>query len=160
VSAFSELEAGDFLFIDSTHVVKAESDVVWLFLHVLPHLKPGVIVHVHDILWPFEYPEEWLRERRDWTEGYLVHAFLAGNAEWEILLFSSWLWQCHPELAAGKTNTDLCVAPALLDVAADDDQASGGPAAAGYGRPGVQRDAPTDQGGLRPGCGLHCAADL
>ncbi len=106
VSAFSELEAGDFLFIDSTHVVKAGSDVVWLFLHVLPHLKPGVIVHVHDIFWPFEYPEEWLRERRDWSEGYLVHAFLAGNAEWEILLFSSWLWQCHPELVPAHLTSE------------------------------------------------------
>jgi predicted O-methyltransferase YrrM len=98
VSAFKQLEAGDFLFIDSTHVLKAGSDVAWLFLHVLPHLKPGVIVHVHDLFWPFEYPEEWLREHRDWTEAYLVHAFLAGNADWEILLFSSWLWSCHQEL--------------------------------------------------------------
>jgi hypothetical protein len=98
VTAFQELESGDFLFIDSTHVVKAGSDVAWLFLHVLPHLKPGVIVHIHDLFWPFEYPQQWLRERRDWTEAYLVHAFLSGNAEWEILLFSSWLWQRHPEL--------------------------------------------------------------
>jgi predicted O-methyltransferase YrrM len=97
-SAFKQLESGDILFIDSTHVVKAGSDVAWLFLHVLPILKPGVIVHVHDLFWPFEYPQEWLRERRDWTEAYLVHAFLSGNSEWEILLFSSWLWQCHPEL--------------------------------------------------------------
>jgi predicted O-methyltransferase YrrM len=97
-AVFHELESGDFLFIDSTHVVKAGSDVAWLFLHVLPHLKPGVIVHVHDLFWPFEYPEQWLRERRDWTEAYLVHAFLSGNAEWEILLFASWLWQRHPEL--------------------------------------------------------------
>ena len=98
VAAFEQLEPGDFLFIDSTHVVKAGSDVAWLFLHVLPLLKPGVIVHVHDLFWPFEYPEEWLRERRDWTEAYLVHAFLSGNADWEILFFASWLWRCHPEL--------------------------------------------------------------
>jgi predicted O-methyltransferase YrrM len=98
VATFQQLEPGDFLFIDSTHVVKAGSDVAWLFLHVLPLLPPGVIVHVHDLFWPFEYPEEWLRERRDWTEAYLVHAFLSGNAQWEILFFSSWLWRCHPEL--------------------------------------------------------------
>jgi len=106
VSAFKQLEPGDFLFIDSTHVVKAGSDVAWLFLHVLPHLKPGVIVHVHDLFWPFEYPEEWLRERRDWTEAYLVHAFLAGNADWEILLFSSWLWSCHSDLIPGHLASD------------------------------------------------------
>jgi hypothetical protein len=86
------------LFIDSTHVVKAGSDVSWLILQVLPRLAPGVIVHIHDIFWPFEYPAAWLREHRDWTENYLVHAFLLGNSDWEILLFSSWLWQKHPEL--------------------------------------------------------------
>jgi predicted O-methyltransferase YrrM len=101
VTVFQELGSGDFLFIDSTHVVKAGSDVAWLFLHVMPHLTPGVIVHVHDLFWPFEYPEQWLRERRDWTEAYLVHAFLSGNAHWEILLFCSWLWQRHPELVPG-----------------------------------------------------------
>ena len=93
---------GDVLFIDSTHVVKPGSDVVWLFLHVLPRLAPGVVVHVHDIFWPFEYPPEWLAERRDWTESYLLHAFLAGNREWEILLFSSWLWARHPELVPSR----------------------------------------------------------
>ncbi len=95
---YKRLGADDLLFIDSTHVVKAGSDVVWLMLHVLPHLAPGVVVHLHDVFWPFEYPATWLREHRDWTEIYLLHAFLVGNASWEILFFSSWLWQCHPEL--------------------------------------------------------------
>jgi len=92
----------DVLFIDSTHVVKAGSDVSWLILQVLPRLAPGVIVHVHDIFWPFEYPAAWLREHRDWTENYLVHAFLIGNADWEIMLFSSWLWQEHPEMVPDR----------------------------------------------------------
>ena len=95
---YKELGPGDVLFIDSTHVVKAGSDVSWLILHVLPRLAPGVIVHIHDIFWPFEYPAAWLREHRDWTENYLLHAFLIGNAAWDIVLFSSWLWQTHPEL--------------------------------------------------------------
>ena len=95
---YQSLGPDDILFIDSTHVVKAGSDVCWLMLQVLPRLAPGVIVHIHDIFWPFEYPAAWLREHRDWTENYLVHAFLMGNADWEILLFSSWLWQKHPEL--------------------------------------------------------------
>jgi predicted O-methyltransferase YrrM len=95
---YQSLGPDDILFIDSTHVVKAGSDVCWLILQVLPRLAPGVIVHIHDIFWPFEYPAAWLREHRDWTENYLVHAFLMGNADWEILLFSSWLWQKHPEL--------------------------------------------------------------
>ena len=96
--AYDRLGRHYVLFIDSTHVVKAGSDVVWIFLHVLPRLAPGVVVHVHDVFWPFEYPARWLHERRDWTEAYLAHAFLAGNASWEILFFSSWFWHCQPEL--------------------------------------------------------------
>ncbi|MBE1487362.1 class I SAM-dependent methyltransferase [Plantactinospora soyae] len=96
-ATFATLRSGDILLIDSTHVVKAGSDVVWLFLHVLPTLRPGVIVHIHDIHWPFEYPERWLREGRDWTEVYLLRAFLTDNAAWQVLLFTSWLWSRHPE---------------------------------------------------------------
>ena len=98
VTIYEKLAPQDILFIDSTHVVKPGSDVVWLLLHVLPRLSPGVVVHIHDVFWPFDYPTEWLRQGRDWTEAYLVHAFLAGNASWEIMLFSSWLWHCRPEL--------------------------------------------------------------
>jgi predicted O-methyltransferase YrrM len=98
LSTYERLAPGDVLFIDSTHVVKAGSDVVWLFLHILPTLAPGVAVHIHDIFWPFEYPDEWLRQHRDWTESYLAHAFLLGNSDWQVMLFSSWLWSCHREL--------------------------------------------------------------
>ncbi|MBS2964525.1 class I SAM-dependent methyltransferase [Actinocrinis puniceicyclus] len=97
VEVFTQLEPGDVLFIDSTHVAKAGSDVLWLFLHVLPRLAPGVVVHVHDIFWPFEYPAQWLREGRSWNEDYLVHAFLCHNQAWRIELFSSWLWHRHSE---------------------------------------------------------------
>ncbi len=98
IASYSSLAGGDVLFVDSTHVAKAGSDVLWLVLHVFPRLAPGLIVHVHDVFWPFEYPEAWLREGRDWTEDYLLHAFLARNDRWRILLFSNWLWKRHPEL--------------------------------------------------------------
>jgi predicted O-methyltransferase YrrM len=98
METFTSLKSDDVLFIDSTHVVKAGSDVVWLFLHVLPRLASGVVVHVHDVFWPFEYPSAWLREGRNWNEGYLLNAFLCHNDAWRIELFSSWLWQEHPEL--------------------------------------------------------------
>jgi predicted O-methyltransferase YrrM len=98
LASYGQLSAGDVLFVDSTHVVKAGSDVNWLLLTVLPRLAPGVVVHVHDVFWPFEYPARWLAEHRDWTEDYLLRAFLTSNADWEILLFSSWAWHCHPEL--------------------------------------------------------------
>jgi predicted O-methyltransferase YrrM len=98
VTTYERLGPGDVLFIDSTHVVKTGSDVVWLFLHVLPMLVPGVVVHIHDVFWPFEYPDAWLRQHRDWTEAYLAHAFLLGNSHWQIVFFSSWFWHCHREL--------------------------------------------------------------
>lgn len=95
---FAELEDGDVLLIDSTHVLKSGSDVAWLYLHVLPTLAPGVIVHVHDVHWPFEYPERWIDEGRDWTEVYLLRAFLAHNDAWQLLLMTSWLWTQRPDL--------------------------------------------------------------
>jgi predicted O-methyltransferase YrrM len=98
LNVFTSLESADVLFIDSTHVAKAGSDVVWLFLRVLPRLQKGVVVHVHDIFWPFEYPAKWLRESRNWNEDYLLNAFLCHNVAWRIELFSSWVWHQHPEL--------------------------------------------------------------
>ena len=89
---FSQLTAGDILFIDSSHVSKTGSDVNFIVFDVLPRLRPGVIVHFHDILWPFEYPEEWvIKLRWSWNEIYLVRAFLQFNASYEILLFNSFL---------------------------------------------------------------------
>lgn len=93
---YEQLEAGDFLFIDSTHVAKAGSDVNFLLFKVLPRLADGVVIHVHDVLWPLEYPEAWLREGRAWTEAYLLRAFLAYNSAFRIELFNGWLWHNEP----------------------------------------------------------------
>ncbi|GAA0592311.1 class I SAM-dependent methyltransferase [Kutzneria viridogrisea] len=92
LDTFDQLRSGDLLFIDSTHVSKAGSDVNYLFFEVLPRLAEGVVVHVHDIFWPFEYPVDWLREGRNWNENYLLRAFLSYNSAFEVLLFNSWLW--------------------------------------------------------------------
>lgn len=100
------LGPGDMLFVDSTHVVKAGSDVCHLLLHTLPLVPVGVLVHVHDIFWPFEYTDSWLNEHRDWTEAYLLHALLSGNPGWRIELFASWLWAAHPDLAAPGTTAE------------------------------------------------------
>lgn len=93
IDLFTSLEPGDLLFIDSTHVVKAGSDVVWLYLQVLPRLSPGVLVHIHDVVWPFTYFPAWIEEGRDWTEAYLLQALLIDSPRWQVELFSSWLWQ-------------------------------------------------------------------
>jgi len=95
---FSQLQSGDILFIDSSHTVKIGGDVNYLFLEVLPRLKPGVIVHVHDIFLPFEYRRDWvLDEFRFWNEQYLLQAFLTFNSEFEVLLANSYLNHYHQE---------------------------------------------------------------
>ncbi|MFP4845834.1 class I SAM-dependent methyltransferase [Winogradskyella sp. PE311] len=88
---FLELNAGDVLFIDSTHVVKTGSDVSYLFLEILPILKSGVLIHIHDVFYPFEYPKEWVYMGRNWNEDYFLKAFLLHNKDFEILLFSHYL---------------------------------------------------------------------
>jgi predicted O-methyltransferase YrrM len=92
---FLRLEAQDVLFIDSTHVAKTGSDVNRLYHEVLPRLAPGVLVHVHDIYYPFEYPREWVLEGRSWNEAYLLRALLCCTAAFEIRLFTSYLAQHH-----------------------------------------------------------------
>lgn len=85
ISRFKELDAGDILFIDSTHVVRYDSDVVYEILEILPSLKPGVIIHVHDIFLPDDYPEEWLQQHRFfWNEQYMLQAFLSMNPFFKI----------------------------------------------------------------------------
>lgn len=89
---FSNLDANDILFIDSSHTVKFGSDVNYLFLEVLPELKPGVWVHVHDIFFPNDYPAEWLLEKRlALNEQYLLEAFLTFNTSFSIRLANHWL---------------------------------------------------------------------
>lgn len=95
LEVFGQLEAGDVLFIDSSHVSRIGSDVNYLFLEVLPRLASGVIVHIHDILYPFEYPRDWVYEGRAWNEAYLLRAFLAFNDVYQIRLFSSYLHNHH-----------------------------------------------------------------
>lgn len=97
---FSELEAGDILFIDSSHVVSTGGDVNRLLLELVPALPAGVRVHVHDIFWPFDYPEVWLEEGRFWSETYLLHALLIGNRALSVDVFTSYLfWTQHDEVA-------------------------------------------------------------
>ena len=90
LALFETLEANDVLFIDSSHVCKTGSDVNYYFFEILPKLKPGVLVHVHDVLYPFEYPQDWvLREKRSWNEAYLLRAFLQYNSAFEILYWAN-----------------------------------------------------------------------
>ena len=84
-AVFEELAAGDVLFVDTTHTVKVGGDVNAIVLDVLPRLAPGVLVHVHDVFLPYEYPRRWLEDfGLYWTEQYLLQAFLAQNERWTI----------------------------------------------------------------------------
>jgi hypothetical protein len=95
---FSQLGSRDILFIDSSHTVKIGGDVNYLFLELLPRVKPGVIVHVHDIFFPFDYRRDWVMDEfRFWTEQYLLQAFLSFNSEFEVLMSNSYLGHYHKE---------------------------------------------------------------
>lgn len=98
LALFRQLEENDILFIDTSHVSKAGSDVNHLIFEVLPVLRPGVLVHFHDVFYPFELPVHWVLGRRlFWNENYLLRAFLTGNREFEIVAFNSFL---HAEYRA------------------------------------------------------------
>jgi hypothetical protein len=84
LARFDELESGDVLFIDNSHRVFMNSDATVMFLDVLPRLKPGVIVEIHDVFLPYDYPTEW--KERYYSEQYLLAAYLLGGAPVEILL--------------------------------------------------------------------------
>lgn len=108
LSEFEELEARDILFIDSSHVVRTGGDVVYLFLEVVPRLAPGVLVHVHDVFLPADYPRAWvLDQHRFYTEQYLLQALLGGNRELEVLWAAHFLHLRHPQrLEAAFTSYD------------------------------------------------------
>jgi len=95
---FEELNSGDILFVDSSHVVKTGSDVNFIVFEILPILKQGVLIHFHDVFYPFEYPKEWVYEGRNWNEDYLLRAFLMYNSAFEIVFFSRYLHRFHKEV--------------------------------------------------------------
>lgn len=98
VEKFSNLERNDILFIDSSHVLKIGSDVQYLYLEVLPRLRPGVVIHVHDIFLPAEYPRQWVMNQQTfWNEQYLLQAFLAFNDSFEVHWAGSYMHLKHPE---------------------------------------------------------------
>lgn len=92
---FKELDKGDILFVDSTHVSKFQSDVNHLFFNILPILKKGVVIHIHDIFYPFEYPASWFEIGIAWSEAYILRAFLEYNNDYKIKLWCNYLWVSH-----------------------------------------------------------------
>lgn len=96
LSEFAALEANDILFIDSTHVLRAGGDVQYEFCEVLPRLRPGVHVHVHDISLPRPYPRAYFDAHWYWNEQYLLQAFLAFNSRFEVVWPGNYLMLRQP----------------------------------------------------------------
>ncbi|MGH8033008.1 MAG: class I SAM-dependent methyltransferase [Luteimonas sp.] len=98
---FESLRKGDFLFIDSSHVSKTGSDVNYLLFEVIPRLRPGVLVQVHDIFLPQDYPFEWVvKDNRSWNEQYLLQAYLMFNPKTRVVFGSSYVYHALPQEAA------------------------------------------------------------
>ena len=98
LSVFETLESGDFLFIDSSHVAKTGSDINHIYFEILPRLKKGVIIHIHDIFLPFDYLKEWvLDEGRSWNEQYLVRALLMYSNAFEVMFGCMHAFHKFPE---------------------------------------------------------------
>ena len=107
LALFDTLEKDDVLFVESSHVGKYKSDVLFILFKVLPKLKAGVIIHFHDVFYPFEYPYAWLKEGRFWNESYFLRAFLMYNSQFEILFFSSYMETKHNDWY--KKNMPKCL---------------------------------------------------
>ena len=90
---FDNLERNDILLIDSSHVSKTGSDVNHYLFQILPRLRQGVVIHIHDIFYPFEYPESWIIDcRRSWNEAYAIRAFLQYNSNFEIIYWNNFVY--------------------------------------------------------------------
>ncbi len=98
LSVFENLQAGDILFIDSTHVSKTGSDVNYILFEILPILKSGVLIHFHDVFYPFEYPKDWVFRGINWNEDYILRAFLMYNNKFKVVLFSEYLHKHHKDV--------------------------------------------------------------
>jgi hypothetical protein len=102
-AVFAELEKDDILFIDSSHIIRPQGDVLFEVLEILPSLNPGVIVHFHDIFSPRDYLKEWVMDEvKFWNEQYLLEAFLTCNRDWKILGALNYLHHNHFEALRAK----------------------------------------------------------
>jgi predicted O-methyltransferase YrrM len=104
---FRSLEAGDIVFVDSSHVGKVGSDVNHELFEILPILASGVYVHIHDVFYPFEYPEAWVNRGFGWNEDYMVRAFLSFNNKFSIVAFNTFLERFHEDWF--RSHMPLCL---------------------------------------------------
>lgn len=97
LSVFFELQPGDIVFVDSSHRVLMNSDVTVVFLDILPNLRPGVLVHFHDIFLPDDYPPDWIG--RYYSEQYLLAVYLLAGGKTVEVLQPNYFISRDPELS-------------------------------------------------------------
>jgi len=100
IERFRELGENDVLFIDTAHVIKTGGDVQYLYHHVIPNLRSGVVIHIHDIFLPWDYPKQWVLDGRGWNEQYLLQSFLSFNSAFEIRAGVAWMNAHHRDVLA------------------------------------------------------------
>lgn len=93
---FAALGPGDVLFIDSSHQVRMSNDVAHLFCRIIPALAAGVVIHVHDVFLPYEYPKRFFYDCPSWGEQYMLHALISSGG-YEILWPGYWLQRGMPD---------------------------------------------------------------
>lgn len=99
IGMIEDLQQNDILFVDTTHTVKTGGDVIRVILDFLPSVRPGVLIHFHDIFTPYDYPRSWVIEhRRCWAEQYMLQAFLAYNTAFEVVLPAYALTKSQPDI--------------------------------------------------------------
>lgn len=98
LDVFKTLEAGDILYLDTSHIVKTDSEVNYILFNILPVLNKGVIIHFDDVYYPFEYTKELIDKGYSWNENYFLRAFLMNNNKYKIILFTDYLNKCHSDL--------------------------------------------------------------
>jgi predicted O-methyltransferase YrrM len=92
----SELSRGDLLFVDSSHIIRPQGDVLFEYLQIFPKLIPGVFVHIHDIFTPKDYPKNWIIERvLFFNEQYLLEALLSNTNKFEVVAALNYLKHHH-----------------------------------------------------------------
>ena len=100
---FQQLKSNDLLFIDSSHIIRPQGDVLFEYLELLPTLKPGVLIHVHDIFTPRDYPDEWVYKNHClWNEQYLLEALISFNSGFRIIGALNYLAHNYRNEFAGK----------------------------------------------------------
>lgn len=111
---FRSLKQGDILFIDSSHTISTGNDVVFLYTKIIPELQPGVLIHIHDIFLPYEYPRKWvIEEQWGWNEQYLVQCMLLMSNAFEVLWAGHFIQRTYKDFKQYFPHLDNRVAQSL-----------------------------------------------